>query len=103
MRGTTARRASWTRGRAAGSPRVAPQPRTPRGFADRGPPRSVGADKHGPHPRRLARRVESARVAFGVAATRVEPIAPAPAAAGDQLAAALEHEVRPVREQHRID
>ena len=44
-----------------------------------------------------------AAVVRRVAAAGVELVAPAPAAAADELAAALEHEVRAVLEQHPVD
>src|SRR6266540_7178868 len=65
--------------------------------------RPIGANEHGPHLCRLGGGIEGPAVALGLAAARVEPAAPAPAAAGDELAVAFEHEVGGVGEEHPID
>ena len=65
--------------------------------------RPVCADEHRTHARRLRLGVKGARIVCGVAAARVEPVTPAPTAAGDGLAVVLEHEVGAVGEQQRID
>ena len=66
-------------------------------------PRPVGAHEHRANPGRLPNRIEGTGVVSSLAATGVELVAPAPAAAAHELATALEHEVRAVAEQLGID
>ena len=66
-------------------------------------PRPVAADEHRAHARGLGRGVEQPPVVGGGARAGVEPVAAAPAAAGDDLAARLVHVVGAVLDQRHVE
>ena len=66
-------------------------------------PGPIGADEHRPDPGRLGPRVQQPVVVVPVRGAGIELGPPAPAAAGDDLAARLVDEVGAVLEQARIE